>query len=620
MNELLLLNSPKDNKNHIELSKGAINFLDNQILKNGENKIIEKHFKFQIIYATKKLSNWYCCSLLDQDSKFGGFCIQYESQYGEPKKGDIIETRKITIVKLPNRNTNLYFCENVQKLNESKKMVIDPKKIDSISKKRDNSRKSLDNNSELLRNLKSSNKNIFNSSHKISSSKKNIMSDIKNKGNIDKKKYTLISNLTSFTNNPILFLKCRFKSVLKVFSSADSKFEGQVQNYIFYDTKGDQIQGVAFREWANKFNDIIKVGSIYEISKVDKKIIKSDFNLTNCQFQLIFRYSTKIEEIEDKGEFGNVNNLNKSEFIQIKNLANKINKYISVIGIILEDKGKIEKRKENGETVQFRILTIGDNSLHKINLKLWEEKMQNEKAFSKGEIICIYFVKFKQYYYIYDLNTISISDIVPCDDKQKEKDLKDFYLKHQNINEYIDMNFVVLNSQKDIKFKFIKDCINDYKLNENNNTNLIKINGTVINIYHKENNCYEGCIYCNKKFEDVCPACLSDKKKLVFSFHIQIIDCSDPLWIEFFGDIGENLFGINPEKYQNLILNNDKNSLNEISKKLLFHNYIFIGKYKSSSFDDKEKSVIFSVIQFCEINNEYNKELIPKLKQIINNI
>ena len=114
MNESKLI-TPKKTNNNIKLSKGAINYLDNQFIKNGDNKVINKQFTFQVIYAIKKLSNWYCCSLLDQDNKFGGFCIKYESQYGEPKKGDIIQTNKIQIIKLPNRDTNLYFCENVKK-------------------------------------------------------------------------------------------------------------------------------------------------------------------------------------------------------------------------------------------------------------------------------------------------------------------------------------------------------------------------------------------------------------------------------------------------------------------------------------------------------------------------
>ena len=614
MNEPKNLNSPKSNNNfqNIKLSKGAINFLDNQIIKNGENKIIEINFTFQIINAIKKLSNWYCCSLLDQDSKFGGFCIKYESQYGEPKKGDIIQTEKIQIIKLPNRDSNLYFCENVKKLNESKKMVIDPKKIDSISKKRSKSK------NEPLENNKNNNEKKYLSNNL----KKNSKNNINNKEKRENKIYTYVSDLTSFTNNPILFLKCKFKSVLKIITSLDKGFEGEVQNYIFYDTKGDEIQAVAFRECANKLNDIIKIGSIYEISKVGKQAIKPNFKLSKCQLQLIFKTNSIIDEIEDKGEFDNAKKLNKSEFIELRNLIKvKIDSNVNVFGIILEDKGIIEKRKENEKIVKIRILCIGDNNLNKINVKLWEEKAEPNKTYSKGEVINLYYFKYKKYYNIYDLNSMAISQILPCDDKEKEKELKEFYKNHQNINEYIDMNYLALNSQDNINSKFIKELIDNYSLefNENNNIQLIKISGTVINFNLNESNYYEGCIFCNKKFIEVCPTCLTDEKKSIFAFHIQIIDCSENCWIEFYGDIAENFLGINVENYQRLIKENNEKYLEEIKKRILYNNYSFIGKYKISSFYENN-IVIFSVIQYCKNDNNYYKELITKINLIKNNV
>ena len=620
MNESKLI-TPKKTNNNIKLSKGAINYLDNQFIKNGDNKVINKQFTFQVIYAIKKLSNWYCCSLLDQDNKFGGFCIQYESQYGEPKKGDIIQTNKIQIIKLPNRDTNLYFCENVKKLKESKKMVIDPKKVNSITKIRTSSKKNLKKNYELLDNFKINNNinNISNRnspSHRLnySNSIKNINNDSKNK-NDSQKKYTFISDLTNFTNNPIFLLKCKFKSTLKEIISKNSDWEGKVQNYIFIDIKGDEIQGVAFNECAIKYDNIINIGHCYEISKVERRNNNPNFNITKCSTTLLFQNYSKIEKIEDNGEFDNVKN--NTEFIKIKNLTlDKINSIVNVIGIILEDKGITEKRKENGQIVQIRRLCIGDDTLHKIYLKLWEEKIQKEKNYSKGDIVIIYYVKFKPYINSYEINSFSLTEILTCNDEQKLKELKDFYKVHPNVNEYKDMNYILLNSQQNIKFKFLYNFVDDYILeyNESNNSQLIKINGTVINFLHRESNYYEGCIFCNKKFENICPACLTDKKKLVFIFNVQIIDCSDYLWIEFFGEIAENFIGISVEDYQKLIKINDIIKLKEINNRILYHKYSFIGKYKGPSFDECHAGV-FSVIQYSQSDSNYYKEIILELKK-----
>ena len=93
MNALNGIKSPIKNKNIFILSKEAINYLDNQIIKDGENKTIEAPFTFQVVYAIKKFKDWYCCCLMDQKSKYGGFCIKYNKRYGEPKEGDIIKTK-----------------------------------------------------------------------------------------------------------------------------------------------------------------------------------------------------------------------------------------------------------------------------------------------------------------------------------------------------------------------------------------------------------------------------------------------------------------------------------------------------------------------------------------------
>ena len=64
---------------------------------------MEVNFVFQIITVKKNIPNGYCCSLMDQTRKFGGFCIQYNAESEQPKRGDIIEVKRIAICKLEKR-------------------------------------------------------------------------------------------------------------------------------------------------------------------------------------------------------------------------------------------------------------------------------------------------------------------------------------------------------------------------------------------------------------------------------------------------------------------------------------------------------------------------------------
>ena len=275
-----IIDSYHNNNNIQQLSKGAINYLDNQFIKDGESRIIQEEFTFQVIYAMKKLSNWYCCSLMDQNAKYGGFCIKYRKKHGEPKKGDIIKTTKIQIVKLPNRETNLYFCEDVIKISESKKMILNPKIVESIKKTHSTSKKKLYLKYNIFQNIKeeenddSKNNNInineinndinLNSPIKniIKNSENNIFSDSKRVMS-SQKKATLISELTSFTNNPYFILKCIAKSEIKAFSSRyNPNGIDFVQNYVFSDINGDKIQATAYNyELTDDLNKMLKINS-----------------------------------------------------------------------------------------------------------------------------------------------------------------------------------------------------------------------------------------------------------------------------------------------------------------------------------------------------------------------
>ena len=115
-------------ENEIQLSKNGIDFLESQFIREFEKKIINEKFIFQIVYIMNKYDKWYNCSLIDFNKKYDGFFIKYDDESLIPKIGDIIETKRIQIVKLPNRDNYIFFCDEVQKIKEN----LDLMKIISI--------------------------------------------------------------------------------------------------------------------------------------------------------------------------------------------------------------------------------------------------------------------------------------------------------------------------------------------------------------------------------------------------------------------------------------------------------------------------------------------------------
>ena len=617
------IKSPQKIKNISLLSKDAINFLSNQFVKNGDSKTIDIEFTFQVIYAIQKLTNWYCCSLMDQNSKYGGFCVKYNKRYGTPKIGDIIKTKKIKIVKLPNRDTYIYFCDNVKRIEESKKMIINPQQIQSLVQVHSTSKKKMYLKYKIFQNYHEEDNNIININNdnniKLNSpNQKNIINleeNVNKNINNSSKKPILISELTSFDNNPLFILKCLAKSEIKPFASKYNIVGiDYVQNYLFCDINGDKIQAVSYTfDVTEKIDKLLKINSIYKISRANRRMnFKKEFSYANGNIQLSFTFFTKFEELTDE-EKKLYQFKDKTELTKIKDLKNGENKIYNLIAIVLEDKGIIEKRKTTNEIVKYRRLIIGDDSLYKVSLKLWENFIEPKKLYLKGDIIHLKDFKYRQWIYYHELNSSFASKILFDKGTKQGKDLKKFFYNHQKIEEYKDLNFEELDSKNDIQIKFINDFLNEFGEDKKiYSFQLIKINGTVETIEHGDGNVFSGCKFCCKKFEDICPNCNSYNKKLYFDFRVKIADCSNHLWVHFFGEIAENFMGISPEEYQILIKNNKKYRLDEISKKILYHEYTFFGKYVTPN-SDELKTGGFSVINFKKVDNDYFRKLISQI-------
>ena len=188
----------EDNNGNIRLSSGAIKSLESEKITTGAKKTIDVDYTFQIERATKN-NGVYNCSLVDNDSKYGGFLLQYEPKDGTPGVGDIIHVSKIIIAILPSRDSHIYYCKNVKLIRRAMALQVDPNKISNLSKK-----KSLENYKNSVYKAQEDNK-----------LEENNNNNNKSYGNFDDSGCSLISSLTTFTNNSRLYLKCKINSLKK---------------------------------------------------------------------------------------------------------------------------------------------------------------------------------------------------------------------------------------------------------------------------------------------------------------------------------------------------------------------------------------------------------------------
>ena len=594
-----------DSTGNITLSSGAIKFLETQQVAQGAKKSIDIDYTCQVERATKNNGGVYNCTLLDNDSKYGGFLLQYEQKDGIPGGGDIIHVSKILIAILPSRDSHIYYCKNVRLIRRAMALQVDPKKLSNVSKK-----KSMENYKNSV--YKASSDEAFNQNN----------NNISSNGDFDDSGCTLISSLTTFSSNAHLYLKCKVKNKVRNFVAKTTKKDCTLQSYIFTDTKGDEIQATAFNKVVENLDKIIQEGGIYEIRKVNIQLAERAFNATKCDYKLVFNESVQINPAPDNGKFGGV----KLSIIPLERIVDfPIGKIIDVFGFVLEDKGYQEITTKNEKTLRLQKVTIGDDTLCKIEITFWDPIASPDISYSFGDLLAVKNCRVKEFNGRKTLSSIDSTEIKNSLDQESDTRLRKFFDEHQNENEYKDIQGEIISTgpgRAPAELTFIKEIQNTFEDNIDNKDRLVyEINATVTKLNHSERNYYIGCAKCHKKMEtDVCTFCSGTEKKVILTFSVNVRDATSFFWIDLFGDIAEKFLGVKGEEYESLLKNGNTPEENEglipINERIEYHTFSFIGKVRENVYNET-KRYRFGVFRFNEITTEKRKSLAKMLSNLL---
>lgn len=579
-----------NNIGNIHLSKGAIKYLESQNLVGGGKLTLEVDFILQIERCAKNNGGMYNCTLIDSDSKYGGFLLQYDQKDGTPGTGDIIHVSKIVMAKLPTRDSHIYYCKIVKLIRRAMALQVDPGKVVNISKKR--MVKEYENtvykpNESYTKDTDNREGNSYDSSY-------------------DDSKCTLISSLTSFTNNALLYLKCKVKNQVKYFVAKQTKKDCILQSYIFVDTKGDEIQATVFGKTAENFDKIIEEGVVYEIKKCSISMAERNYNPTKCDYKLMFYESSQIKKVPDNGKFGAV----KFNILPIEQIMDyPIGKLVDVFGIILEDKGFQEFTTKTDKVLKNRKLIIGDETLYKIDLTIWEPLANPEDNYTVGDLIAVKNCRVREFNGRKNIGTTESSEIKNSLDSVSDKKLRSFFNSHQNISDYKEVPGESLSpgTRNIAELVFIKEIMNTYELEmENKDRPVFELCGVVTRLNHSERNYYVGCVKCKKKMEaDVCVSCSCPDKKIIFTLSVNVRDASSNFWVDMFGDIAEKFLGVKGEEYEEILRHGntpeENNELSLINERIEYHTFSFVGKVRENIYNE-QKRFRFSAFRFTERN------------------
>jgi hypothetical protein len=483
-------------------------------------------------------------------------------------------------------------------------LQVDPKQLSNVSKKK-------------------SMENYRNTVYRPSDNENAMQNNNPNNGEFfDDSGCTLISSLTTFSSNARLYLKCKVKNPIKNFVAKSTKKDCTLQSYIFIDTKGDEIQATAFNKAVENFSKIIQEGGIYEIRKCNIQLAERAYNATKCDYKLGFNESTQVIPAPDNGKFSGV----KFSIIPLEQIVDfPIGKIIDVFGFVLDDKGFQEITTKNEKILKMQKLLIGDDTLSRIELTLWEPFGSPDNNYSLGDLIAVKNCRVKEFNGRKQLSTTDSTEVKKSLDPESDSRLRKFYDEHQNENDYKDVQGEMISNgviKSPAELVFIKDIQNTYEIEmDNKDRPVFEINATVTRLNHSERNYYTGCAKCHKKMEtDVCTYCSCTEKKVMFTLSLDVRDATSHFWIDMFGELAEKFLGIKGEDYENLIRNGTTVEENEglipINERVEYHTFSFIGKVRENTYNET-KRYRFGVFRFNEITNEKRKSLTKMLSNLL---
>ena len=431
----------------------------------------------------------------------------------------------------------------------------------------------------------------------------NLLTPIKLQKN---KKYTTFSHLNTFSRDIELLARVTDKTELKEYKN--EKGIGHIFNINVIDQEGTEMQVACFNKVANKFHSIIKENSVYEIIGGFVKVNNKKFNPTNFEYQLILNDSTVIREILDDGLIPIPQaKLNLKKLGELESLQMHSN--IDCLGYVVEATDRSVVNTRNGE-MAIRKVHIVDDSEYKVEVALW--KKNADLVIEIGDIILIKNAAVSEFHG----RNISASDntritINPSNIKEAmtlSKWHANFNGIYKTYNPQVQKE--VIESNEEInkeKIERIGEIINKYENftfkngRKDDFSAYYTIKGTVSYLQHSEKNIYAGCPVkkCKKKLLQeensyLCTSCKLNVKVPAYymTLSIRIRDASTEHWVDLYGSVAETFLGLSAEEYRELIVNNNRIQLNEISKKIEFQLFYFLIRIKITLFNNILKKKI----------------------------
>lgn len=426
-----------------------------------------------------------------------------------------------------------------------------------------------------------------------------------------------IQGLTPYQNRWTIRARVTNKGGIKEWKN--NRGEGKLFNFTVCDQSGD-IRITCFNEEATKFFDVIEPNKVFLVSNATLKPANAQYNNTSHDYEMTLRRDSVVSLCQE-AESDLVPKLNY-DFVPIKNLSEKVGKFVDVIGIVkeIDELQTVMIRSQNRET-SVRKFFLVDQSNAQIRCTLWGKEAEDFEG-SGNPVISFRGARISDYGGC-SLSTTGGTTMTVNPDVSEAHTLKQWFAAGGGSQNVESLSSEAARGSA-ANWKTLSE-IKEENLGYGEKPDYVTSKVTIL-YCKKENSLYQACPKedCNKKVIDLsngqyrCEKCntTTDNFKYRMIMNVHVADEYDSQWVTIFPEQGELLVGMTSQELGEL-KDNDENAFEMALRKIYFTSYFMKFRVKAERFNDEQR-IRVSAVNLSPISySEYNKKLKDDLQRLV---
>lgn len=426
-----------------------------------------------------------------------------------------------------------------------------------------------------------------------------------------------IQSLTPYQNRWTIRARVTNKGQMKEWKN--SRGEGKLFSFTVSDESGS-IRITCFNEEAVKFLEIVEVEKVYTVSNATLKPANQQYNNTSHDYEMTLRRDSVVAPCHESDS--KLVPSAKYDFVAIKDLPKKVNRFADVIGIIkeVEEVQTVMIKSQNREA-SVRKFQLVDQSNAQIRVTLWGKDAENFEGMPDG-MVAFRSAKVSDFGSC-SLSTTSGTSFKLNPDIPEAHSLKQWFAAGGSSENVENLSNNGSGGNATTTWKTLGQ-VKQENLGFGEKPDYVTSKVTIL-YCKKENSLYQACPSetCNKKVIDLsngqyrCEKCnnTTDNFKYRMILNVHVADEYDSQWVTCFPEQGELLLGMTSQQLGEL-KESDETAYENALRKMYFTSYFMKLRVKAEHYNDEQR-IRVSIVNLSPISySQYNKKLMSDLQQL----